>query len=631
MGKLFKIIAGILLFIVVVIIVVPMVIDPNDYREQIQATVKEKTGRDLSINGDLSLSIFPWIGIGINDVSLSNAKGFKAEHFAEIQQANVKVKLLPLLSQQVEVSTVVLKGLRLNLAKNKAGQTNWEDMSQPASESAEPSVSKEQGTSSGASSDVALAAIAIGGLQIVDANVTWNDASNNERYDLLDLDLTTGALSLGKPMGVDLAFTVDSSKPKATVRIKLNGDLLINAALNKFDLQGMQLAIDAAGEPVPNGAIRIDIASHLMADLSGDGRLTLNPLSIKFDESTLTGNVAVNDFAKPAIAFDLAVDTINVDRYLPKTAAADGRAGSKKATAVPPPVAAALIPVETIRGLDIDGVFNVQSLVVNGLKAEAVSLKLLAKNGVLKTEQAIKKFYNGSYAGKTTIDARQKTPRITVKEQAKGINIEPLLIDLTGEAAISGVANIKANLITRGNTVPAFKSALNGAVNFSFQDGAITGVDAGALMKQGEALLKGDLTAAMIEGDGKTPFTDVSGSAKIINGLVKNNDLLVATPVVSIKGAGTADLISEKLDYDLMLQRTKATTDAEQADTKDLKNIIFPVKVGGVFAKPKIQLDVQAMLKESQNEKIEEKKAELKKKIDEKLKGRAGDLLKGLF
>jgi len=627
MGKLFKIIAGILLFIVVVIIVVPMVIDPNDYREQIQATVKEKTGRDLSINGDLSLSIFPWIGIGINDVSLSNAKGFKAEHFAEIQQANVKVKLLPLLSQQVEVSTVVLKGLRLNLAKNKTGQTNWEDMSQPPSESAEPSVSKEQGTSS----DVALAAVAIGGLQIVDANVTWNDASNNERYDLLDLDLTTGALSLGKPMGVDLAFTVDSSKPKATVRIKLNGDLLINAALNKFDFQGMQLAIDAAGEPVPNGAIRIDIASHLMADLSGDGRLTLNPLSIKFDESTLTGNVSVNDFAKPAIAFDLAVDTINVDRYLPKTAAADGRAGSKKATAVPPPVAAALIPVETIRGLDIDGVFNVQSLVVNGLKAEAVSLKLLAKNGVLKTEQAIKKFYNGSYAGKTTIDARQKTPRITVKEQAKGINIEPLLIDLTGEAAISGVANINANLITRGNTVPAFKSALNGAVNFSFQDGAITGVDAGALMKQGEALLKGDLTATMIEGDGKTPFTDVSGSAKIINGLVKNNDLLVATPVVSIKGAGTADLNSEKLDYGLMLQRTKATTDAEQADTKDLKNIIFPVKVGGVFAKPKIQLDVQAMLKESQNEKIEEKKAELKKKIDEKLKGRAGDLLKGLF
>jgi len=84
MGKLLKIVSGLVLLIVVAAIVAPMVIDPNDYREQIQTVVKEKTGRDLAINGDLSLSVFPWIGIGINDVSLSNAVGFKAEPFAKI-------------------------------------------------------------------------------------------------------------------------------------------------------------------------------------------------------------------------------------------------------------------------------------------------------------------------------------------------------------------------------------------------------------------------------------------------------------------------------------------------------------------------------------------------------------------
>ncbi|MBQ0725479.1 MAG: AsmA family protein, partial [Cycloclasticus sp.] len=121
MGKLLKIIVGLLLLVVVAVIVVPFVIDPNDYREQIQSVVKDKTGRDLVINGDLSLSVFPWIGVGVKDASLSNASGFKAKHFAEIKEANIKVKLLPLLSQQVEVSTVVLNGLRLNLEKNKAG------------------------------------------------------------------------------------------------------------------------------------------------------------------------------------------------------------------------------------------------------------------------------------------------------------------------------------------------------------------------------------------------------------------------------------------------------------------------------------------------------------------------------
>lgn len=627
MGKLIKILVGLVLIVVIAAIALPMVIDPNDYREQIQSAVKDKTGRDLTIKGDLSLSVFPWIGVGINDVSLSNAKGFKAENFAEIEQADVKVRLMPLLSQQVEVSTIVLKGMSLNLAKNKAGVSNWDDMAKASKTDAKAPTNKEQGDSSGA----AMGAIAVGGLQIVDANIVWDDASKGERYSLIDLDLTTDALSLGNPMGVALAFTVDSSKPKATVRFKLNGDLVINSALNKFDFQGMTMAIDAAGDPVPNGAMKIDIASHLVADLAGAGSISLNPISIKFDDSTLSGNAAVNNLSKPAISFDLAIDTINVDRYLPKAADDGSQAKSGK---VPPPAAAAMIPVQTIRDLNVDGVFKIQSLIVSGLKAEEASVKVRAKNGVLKTEQGVNNFYNGTYAGKTTVDARQKTPRVVVKEQATGINIEPLLIDLLGESPIAGVANLKADLTTRGNTVPAFKSALNGTTEFSFNDGAVTGFDVGALMKQAQAVLNGDFAAAFVKGTGKTPFSEMSGTAQITNGLVNNKDLLVVTPLVNVAGAGKANLVSEKIDYKLTLQRTKASA-AEEAGSGDAKNILIPVNVAGTFSEPKISLDVKSMVMETQKAKIEEKKEELKEKVQEKigekLKGSAGELLKKLF
>jgi len=399
------------------------------------------------------LSVFPWIGIGINDVSLSNAVGFKAEPFAKIQEANVKIKLLPLLSQQVEVSTVVLKGMSLSLEKNQAGKTNWDDMVQS---STEPDATKDKPTEE--SSNLAMGAIAIGGLQIVDANITWDDASKGERYSLVDLNLTTDALSLGSPMGVELALTVASSKPKATVRLKLNGDLVINSAFDKFDFQGMTLVIDAAGDPVPGGAITIDISSHLIANLAAGGSLTLNPLTIKFDDSTLSGNAAVNNFSKPTIQFDLAVDAINVDRYLPKQV--DTESGAQTTSVVPPPAALALIPVQTLRDLNIEGIFKVQSLMVKGLTAEEVSVKLVAKNGILKSEQGIKKFYNGSYVGETVVDARQNTPKIIVTEQVTNINIEPLLIDLLGESPIAGIANITADLTTRGNTVPALNLVL---------------------------------------------------------------------------------------------------------------------------------------------------------------------------
>jgi len=628
MGKLLKIVSGLVLLIVGAAIVAPRVIDPNDYREQIQTVVKEKTGRDLAINGDLSLSLFPWIGIGINDVSLSNAVGFKAEPFAKIQEADVKVKLLPLLSQQVEVSTVVLKGMSLSLEKNKAGKTNWDDMVHP---STEPDATKDKPTEQ--SSNLAMGAIAIGGLQIVDANITWDDASKGEHYALAGLDLTTDALSLGSPMGIELALTVNSRKPKATVGLKLNGDLVINSTFDKFDFQGMTLVLDAAGNAVPEGAMTIEMTSHLIADLSAEGSLTLNPLTIKFDDSTLSGNAAVNHFAKPSIQFDLAVDAINLDRYRPKPA--DTESSAQTTPVAPPSAALALIPAQTLRDLNIEGVFKVQSLMAMGLSGKEVSVKLVAKNGILKSEQGIKEFYNGRYVGKTVVDARQNTPKIIVTEQVSNINIEPLLIDLLGESPIAGVANITADLTTHGNTVPAFKSALNGTAEFSFNDGAVTGVDVGVLMKQAQAILNGDNIAdAFVNGIGKTPFSKASGTAQINGGVINNQDLIVTTPLVNVAGVGTANLVNEQIDYQLTLQRSKSSA-AKEMDSKDIKNILIPVKINGTFAEPNVSLDVKAIVMNTQKEKIEEQKEALKKKItekiNEKLKGPAGELLKSLF
>ena len=634
MGKLLKVVVGFVLLLLAVVVIAPMVIDPNDYREEIQTVVKEKTGRELSIKGQLSLSVFPWIGVGIEQVSLSNASGFKGEHFAQIEQAEVKVKLLPLLSQHLEVSTVVLKGLQLNLAKNKAGVSNWADMV-GTPESQTEAESTEKASDSSAS---AIGAIAVGGLQIIDASITWDDASKKERYQLMDLDLTTDALSLGQPMGLDLAFTVDSSKPKATMRLKLQGDVLINAALDKVDVQQLRLVMDAAGDPVPNGAMQVELTSNLVADLANAGQLIVNPLTIKFDDSTLTGQAQLSDFSKPAIQFDLAVDTINVDRYMPKQAETDASAG-KATGAVPTPAATALIPVDTIRSLDIDGVFKVGSLIVNGLKAEQTSVQVQAKNGVLKTKQGVKAFYNGRYEGETVMDARQNTPKISINERISGVNIEPLLMDLMGESKLSGVANINADLTTRGVSIDDFKSALNGRTDFSFKDGAISGIDVAALMQQAKAVLSGDVAAATIDSSGNTLFSDMSGSATINNGLVKNNDLLITSPLMQVKGAGQANLVNEQLDYRLSLQRTKALSEAEQADKKDLKNLIIPVNVNGTFANPSIKLDVQAILLATQQEKIDQKKQQLKEKLEkkindklgDKLKGQAGELLKGLF
>ena len=71
--------------------------DPNDFRDEISTAVKESTGRELVIEGDLSLSIFPWIAVEIGKTRLGNAEGFGDQPFLSFDQARLSVRLIPLL------------------------------------------------------------------------------------------------------------------------------------------------------------------------------------------------------------------------------------------------------------------------------------------------------------------------------------------------------------------------------------------------------------------------------------------------------------------------------------------------------------------------------------------------------
>ncbi|HED18025.1 MAG TPA: AsmA family protein, partial [Gammaproteobacteria bacterium] len=109
MGKLLRlvifVIGGLVLLLVAAAIILPLVVNPNDFKDEIAAAVKSETGRTLSIEGDIELSVFPWLGLDVGPVSLSNAAGFSARPFASMKAVQVRIKLLPLLSKELEMDT----------------------------------------------------------------------------------------------------------------------------------------------------------------------------------------------------------------------------------------------------------------------------------------------------------------------------------------------------------------------------------------------------------------------------------------------------------------------------------------------------------------------------------------------
>ena len=116
-------------------------VDPNDYKEEIVAKVKDVTGRDLKLEGDIGFSFFPKLGVKLGQAEFGNAAGFGKEPFAKVQKVGVSVDLLSLLKFKVQADTIELEGLRVNLQKNKNGKTNWDDLSGNSSSPAESSSS----------------------------------------------------------------------------------------------------------------------------------------------------------------------------------------------------------------------------------------------------------------------------------------------------------------------------------------------------------------------------------------------------------------------------------------------------------------------------------------------------------
>src|SRR5690606_4491776 len=120
--------AGLVGLVVLAMLLVVLFVDPNDYRADIERIVEQETGRELTLSGELSLSVFPWLALEIGPASLGEAPGFGDEPFVSIESARVSARLLPLLRGKVEVGDVRLSGARIRLITDQQGRTNWSDL-----------------------------------------------------------------------------------------------------------------------------------------------------------------------------------------------------------------------------------------------------------------------------------------------------------------------------------------------------------------------------------------------------------------------------------------------------------------------------------------------------------------------
>jgi AsmA protein len=346
------------------------------------------------------------------------------------------------------------------------------------------------------------------------------------------------------------------------------------------------------------------------------------------DDTIVTGNARVDSFDAPAISFALEIDSIDLDRYLPPTAAEGEAATQPAASKEGPP------QLEGLRKLNLNGKVTVAAMHAFNLEYRDAELQVKSRDGVLRMHPIGARLYGGTYQGDITLDASKKTPRVSVNENIADVQAGPLLKDLTGDDKVLGTANMKAKFSGTGLTPEELRRTVNGTASFSFTNGAVKGVNIAALIRKARAALKGQPAPAET-GPNQTDFAALTGSVNVSDGLARNDDLLLQSPLLRVAGAGQTSLIDETINYTLTTKLVGSLEGQGGKGLEDLKGVEIPVKVGGTWSKPSYVPDVAAALsdvaKEKVKEKVDEKLEEQKQKIQEKIGDKLGDSLKGLF
>jgi AsmA protein len=609
----------VVVLLLVAIIVVPMLVPLEQYKGEIQARAKEATGRDLRIDGEISLSLLPVIAVSVQDVGVSNAPGATTPEMATIDRLDVALQILPLLSGEIAVDRFILEKPVINLEVDASGKPNWQlDTAGAAAPSG--------GGSAGSDSGATVSEIRLGEVRLVDGTLNYIDRQGGQEITLSDVNMELSLPSLSSPFAADgsavwngetVSLQIDAENPRALMAGETtNLAMKVDSTPVAFSFDGAARNADALGL---QGALSLDIPSlrELAAwtgnpiDFPGEGlgpfsiagelemmgaKVALTGAKLRFDEINGEGLFSVDATgAKPAIKAELTVDELNVNPYLPpeQEAAAGGQSsGNSGGGDAGGDWSDEPIDVSGLGAINADFAFKAGGIQYRDVKIGQSNLTVVIKDSKLTADLAEMQLYDGSGKGKVVLDGSSGKPAISAEFDLANFQAGPFLQDLAKFDRILGTTESKLSVKTTGGSQRELVSNLAGNGNVVFRDGAIKGINIAAMVRN---ISTASLEQSFDEAQA-TDFAELSGTFTIDKGIVSNDDLSLIAPLVRMTGAGQVPLPPRTVDY-VVTPKLVATVEG-QGGAGELGGVAVPVKVTGPWHDISYKPDLEAVLKE---------------------------------
>ena len=245
--------AALAALLVLAVLLVVWLFDPNDYKDYVTQWAEEQTGRTFTIDDSLELEIFPWLAVETGGITVGNAEGFGDEPFATVERVAARVRLIPLLRREIDIGTIALEGVDLNLALDADSRGNWEDLlvrpDAPAIETAPDEAEADP-----------LRSFDIEGIRVRDGRIYWRENVADVRYLVSGLTLDTGSIGADRTTDVELGFEILDVESQFTLGIETDSAVTLADAWEARALSLVFTLSDGRGTERAQGRASVDLA-----------------------------------------------------------------------------------------------------------------------------------------------------------------------------------------------------------------------------------------------------------------------------------------------------------------------------------------------------------------------------------
>ncbi|MGU0039202.1 outer membrane assembly protein AsmA [Citrobacter freundii complex sp. 2025EL-00176] len=560
-----------------------LLVNPNDFRAYMVKQVAVRSGYQLQLDGPLRWHVWPQLSI-LSGRMVLTAEG-ASEPLIRADNMRLDVALWPLLSHQLSVKQVMLKGAVIQLTPQTEA-VRGQDAPVAPKDNTLPDLAEDKGWS-----------FDIASLRVADSVLVFQH-EDDEQVTVRDIRLE---MEQDNQHRGTFDFSGRVNRDQRDLALSLNGTVDASDYPHNLSANIEQLSWQLQGADLPSQGIKGE--GQLQAQwLEEKKQLSFSQIHLTANDSSLSGQAQVSLLDKPEWLVDLKFGQLNLDNLLVQrdaVAATNGEVqqGQSQATLARPVIASQVdaVSYQGLKGFSADITLQADKVLWRKMAFENVSAKIDNQFGLLKVVQLEGKNDGGHVSLPGTLDARKDAPRAVFHPRLEGVEIGTILKAFNYPIALTGKLSLAGDFSGSDIDAQAFRHSWQGQAHVDMSDTRMEGMNFQQMIQQAVERSGGDVKTQQ-NLDNVTRLDRFVTDLTLDNGELTLDNMAGESAMLALTGKGTLDLVKQNCDTQFNI-RVLGGWDGESKLIKFLKATPVPLRVYGQWQALNYNLQVDQLLR----------------------------------